>query len=66
MTEKGIIEALKKPHAQVRLSTGHRWLVWIGGCDVWEVWEHRYGRRKTSCVCRTASETEAVKALLGG
>ena len=60
----GIIKALKMQHSQIRLSIGHRWLVWVNDCEEWEVWEHKYYQRGSSCICRTQSETEAVKALL--
>ena len=56
-----IIELLKDENLMARVSIGWRWLVWD---DAWEVYERRYGARKTTLVLTTESETEAVAALL--
>ena len=57
-----IIEALKTQFS-VRLSNGHRWLVWNDN-GFWSVYERKPYARKTTTLIETTDEAQAVEILI--
>jgi len=57
-----IIEALKTE--PIRVSNGDRWLYFDETTEEWVVNEHRYGKRKVTCLIRTTVESDAVDVLI--
>ena len=56
-----IYDALKQ--ASARLSYGSRWLI-MEEDGTYIVYEHKYGRKKSTLIIETANEEKAVAALL--
>jgi len=58
-----IITALKKEDC-IRISYGDKWLVWVDKKEGWNVYQRKYGAKKSVILCRTHLQKEAVKILL--
>ena len=50
----------------VRVTVGHRWMVWCWATENWEVYENRRNHRGTSMVLQTELLGEAVNCLSQG
>lgn len=59
-----IVLALKKAVGDIRVTYGHRWMVWDEELVKWVVYERKPYQRFTKIITETAVEEQAVDKLL--
>jgi hypothetical protein len=60
-----IQEALKKSNADLRVTCGHRWLVWGEYEKAWVIREAKPYAKQSTILAQTDDESEALDFLTG-